>query len=293
MHTYLESIGFARVRKRSDVDRLIHDTVYHHDEKAVFESESGVVMAEFKKQYAPGMGIAVCGEVEKESNFHPEFYFPYFYGETVSTEQPVGFERHAGDESYAGACDDPRMGATIIFYLNNTAQLRRAPDRDAEFVSRPVRLSALAKEGTILIPLSPSLREEGGGSAQAERNRLLAQARGGDEKAIERLTMEELNSYDYLSRRMRSEDVFSIVESSLVPYGVECDQYSVLGTIFSCDRVRNVVTGEHIYRLGLEVCEIRLEVCINEDRVYGEPAVGRRFRGLIWLQGNVKFDRLA
>ena len=32
------------------------------------------------------------------------------------------WERHADKESYAGACDDLRIGVTLIFYLQNLAE---------------------------------------------------------------------------------------------------------------------------------------------------------------------------
>ena len=32
------------------------------------------------------------------------------------------------------------------------------------------------------------------------------------------------------------------------------------------------------------------DLCINQQDMVGEPAVGRRFRGIIWLQGLVHFE---
>ena len=149
---------------------------------------------------------------------------------------------------------------------------------------------ALAKEGRILLPLSEKLRDSSSFRRQAEnRSRLLSAARGGDEKAIESLTMEEMNSYDVISKRLEKEDVLTIVESCFIPYGVECDQYSLTGTITSCDLVQNRRSGEWIYQMQLDVCDFSLDVSINAERLEGEPEEGRRFRGLIWLQGEVCF----
>ena len=33
-----------------------------------------------------------------------------------------------------------------------------------------------------------------------------------------------------------------------------------------------------------------MTVAINQAHLLGEPAVGRRFKGQIWLQGSVKFN---
>ena len=55
--------------------------------------------------------------------------------------------------------------------------------------------------------------------------------RDGDEDAIENLTLEDMDTYSMLSRRIAYEDVLSIVDTCFMPYGVESDQYSVIGEI--------------------------------------------------------------
>ena len=32
------------------------------------------------------------------------------------------------------------------------------------------------------------------------------------------------------------------------------------------------------------------DVCINSEDLMGEPAVGRRFKGVIWMQGNINYE---
>ena len=105
-----------------------------------------------------------------------------------------------------------------------------------------------------------------------ERNQLLAQARMGDEDAIESLTLEDMDTYTTISRRIHKEDVFSLVDTYFMPYGVECDQYSILGEITECHTDTNRITDEEIIFMTLECNEIVLEVCINRYDLYGEPA---------------------
>lgn len=65
-------------------------------------------------------------------------------------------------------------------------------------------------------------------------NQLIAQAREGDEDAIESLTLEDMDTYALLSQRVMKEDIFSIVKSTFMPFGIESDQYTVLGEIIDC-----------------------------------------------------------
>lgn len=51
-------------------------------------------------------------------------------------------------------------------------------------------------------------------------NQLIAQAREGDEDAIESLTLEDMDTYALLSQRVMKEDIFSIVKSTFMPFGL-------------------------------------------------------------------------
>ena len=37
------------------------------------------------------------------------------------------------------------------------------------------------------------------------------------------------------------------------------------------------------------VNDLNFQVCINKKDLMGEPAVGRRFKGSIWLQGYINY----
>ena len=121
------------------------------------------------------------------------------------------------------------------------------------------------------------------------RNKLIAQARQGDEEAIETLTLEDMDTYNAISKKIRTEDVLSLVDTYFMPYGVECDQYAVLGEILECSSEKNQMTGEEIYMMALSCNDLVFDVCINKKDLYGEPLAGRRFRGTIWMQGIINF----
>ena len=291
MHTYLGSIGLGRITGHRELERLHRDTVMHFDRRTLFRNRAGQIYGEFSKDYASDMGLTVCGEFDDNGDFHLEYSIPYFNGATVSMRQEVDFEKHAGEESYAGAFEDPRIGATIIFYLNNMGEYKTAEAKGPlSSDARPIRLSALAKEGVVLLPVYKSVKdEEKGIRAREAQLKLISEARGGNEEAIEALTAEDMRDYSIISKRILNEDVFSIVDTTFLPYGIECDQYSVIGNITSCEKVKNIYTSEYVYQMQIEVCDMFMDVCINEADLKGIPKTGRRFRGLVWLQGLVHF----
>ena len=114
-------------------------------------------------------------------------------------------------------------------------------------------------------------------------------AKHGDEDAMETLTIEDIDLYSKISRRIRKEDVYSIIESCFMPWGIECDQYAIVGEIKEVRSLTNFITGEEIYNLTIECNDIMFNVGINQADLLGEPAPGRRFKGQIWMTGKVNF----
>lgn len=291
MHKYLRAVGFSSLKGRKMLQRLLADTVVNADRQDVVIDQDDVFLGEFCKDFAQNMGVAVCGEFDENHKFIYEYYYPYLNGEGITSYEDVSVERHADKESYAGVCDDVKVGISLIFYLKNRIPYIRAQAADM----LPVRgttltLSALSVAGTILYPIQKDQEQiERVKRDSATRSTLMAAARKGDEDAIETLTLEDMDMYTTISKRIQKEDVFTLVDTYFMPYGVECDQYSVLGEIQNIRITTNVMTGEKIYILTICSNELTFDVSINIIDLFGEPQVGRRFKGVIWLQGKVNF----
>ena len=154
MHSYLKAIGFSDITEKKELDTILQDVIQNYDEKTVVEDRSNHLFTELSKMYGCDFGITVCGEYDEDDQFQMEYYFPYFRGTGITMEEEVVIEKHAGKESYAGACDDMRIGVTIIFYLQNAGEYltQRCKGHYAGGV-HSLTLSGLAKKGTILLPV--------------------------------------------------------------------------------------------------------------------------------------------
>mgnify|MGYP000799650509 FL=1 len=291
MHKYLKAVGFSRITKRSQIREIIQDVIKNYDEKTAVENHPEGIFVEFSKNYGCDCGITVCGQYEDDDKFHVDYYFPFFRGTGVTTQEQVSIERHADKESFAGACDDLRIGVTLIFYLQNPAEYMLEHYKGNMLLgNQPLTLSGLAKEGNILFPVQ---KDKEAVKAEREltknRNHLIAAARNGDEEAMESLTMEDMDTYSMISQRIVTDDIFSIVDSYFMPYGIECDQYSIMGEILDFMTFKNIITGEEICQLTLDCNDMQFDVCINKNDLLGEPKIGRRFKGIIWLQGQLHY----
>lgn len=291
MHSYLRAVGFSNITERKQMKEIVMDVIETYDEKITVEDHPDGVFAEFSKNYGCDCGITVCGQYDENNEFEAEYSFPFFRGTGISTQESVIVERHADKESFAGACDDLRIGVTLIFYLQNAAEYMLEKQKSGMLPGgQPLTLSGLAREGKILFPVEKdkeSLKVER--ELTKNRNHLMAAARNGDEEAMESLTMDDMDTYSMISQRITTDDVFTIVDSYFMPYGIECDQYNILGEILDYMTFKNIVTGEEICQLTVECNDVRFDICINKKDLLGEPEIGRRFKGLIWLQGQLHF----
>jgi len=293
LHKYLRAIGFSKFENRNELKKLLTDVVMNATSRSCTTNTEDVLLGEFCKDFALNMGIAVCGEFDETDGdkFVYDYYYPYLRGRGITTTEDVSVERHASKESYAGVCDDIKVGLSLIFYLQNMIPYVKAQSQKR----LPIRgtsltLSALSIKGNIMMPIMKDERQKEKIRKESKnRNNLIAAARRGDEDAMETLTLEDMDMYSIISKKIQKEDVFSLVDTYCMPYGVECDQYSILGEITECRMVKNDITGEDIYQMTIYCNELSFDMCINVEDLFGEPQVGRRFKGIIWLQGFINY----
>lgn len=120
MHRYLRAIGFSRLKNRSQVNELLAYVIRNADEKKYTSmDDTDVMFAEYSKEFAENIGLTVRGEYNEDNQFVFNYYFPYCMGGQISSYEDIMLERHAEKESYAGICDDIKVGVSLIFYLQN------------------------------------------------------------------------------------------------------------------------------------------------------------------------------
>lgn len=288
MHKFLRTIGFSNIKKK-DLEIILDEVMKQPEFMRVTRDSRGNEFAELAKTYGNNIGIMIRGSYEEQDEFHMDYYFPYVVSDTVSTLEQIDIEKHAEKESYAGVCDEIRLGVTLIFYLQNVADFLSEHRMNIHVDNlQGALLSGLSVDGKILLPIQDRVLEKQTANNKSEkRQKLIAEAREGNEEAIENLSIEDLDTYSQISNRIRKEDVLSIVSTTFMPYGIESDQYSILGEIKEIEEIENSITKEIIYSMEVECNDMNFKVTINQKDLLGEPAVGRRFKGSIWMQGTV------
>lgn len=291
MHKYLRAVGFSKIKSRKDIQKLIVESVKCADKKACTTIDDDVLYMEYRASYGDHIGLCIRGEYDESGKFIYDYMIPCLDGKGITTCEDITVERHIEKLSYAGIVDDYKIGVSIIFYLQNIIPYLKCNNNgNLPLQGTSLTLSALSTKGTILFPIEKNEIERNNAiKYNMRKSRMIAEARNGNEQAIENLTLQDIDVNTVVHKKALEEDVYSLVDTYFMPYGVECDLYAILGEITDVQKVQNVYTKENVYIMTLDVNDIIFDIAINEEDLVGEPQAGRRFKGIIWLQGFINF----
>lgn len=291
MHAYLPAIGFGQIKKKSQLQQLLSSVQNFPDQVRTIRLDEESSLVVYTKEIAPNTGLMLCGEEDSDGKFQMEYYAPYINSDMCSSEAECSIERQSSREAYNGVCDDTRLGLNLIFSLNNFMEYRKYQMLQGFYPTvTGVCLSALCTEGKILLPILK--RPEAVRMARKKelgRQKLIEAARGGNQEAIDSLTIDDMNLSNKVNSLLNSCDLYTMVESSIMPCGMECDRYTVIGEIISVVPLVNEISKEMLCQMDIICNDICIRVLVNRDGLMGEPKVGRRFKGDIWLQGTANF----
>ncbi|MBQ5952118.1 MAG: DUF3881 family protein [Lachnospiraceae bacterium] len=289
MHKYLRSIGLGEYRNRQQMERL-GEAVLEAPGWQDSIAENGDTRAYVARMFGPGFGVMLSGDWDPDKRvFHQEIIYPFLIGDRVTVNSCMSVQRLTDRDAYNGMCEEGDMGLSLIFSVQNVPEIRRAALPPYFDKALPVSMAALSDTGKILLPTiyTGKETEKDAEGKEKDRRALMEKARGGDERAIEILTMEDMDLYASISGRLRDEDIYSIVETSFMPCGMESDQYTVVAEILDAQRFVNELSGKGVWQMTIACKDLVFPVIIAEEDLLGEPAPGRRFKGDLWLQGRI------
>ena len=296
MHNYLRAAGFSEYNTEGIVYRFIRNSVIKPEYiTARLDLGDGTVLLEYRMPINAFVGICAAELVSHGEFSEIQYYYPYFDGPEVSTTAVCTVEKHTNADTYSGVIDEYSVGMSLIFFLSNPVnyRLRHNNDNISEF--RGTILSAFSNEATVLLPvvpqgdpLDPLKAPEVKSIFDSDEPIVISE--DGEPEFNEALIDADIDMYNQISERIESEDLYSLVEQSFMPCGVECDQYSVIGEILDYTEHVNELTEEKLSFLKLSCNDVEFWLCIRRDDILGEPQQGRRLKCRIWLTGMVNVD---
>ena len=293
MHKYLRAIGFSEITTKKQIEDFLEKNLNETRIISTYKTIDQRVVGQYQILVAQTIGIDVMGEQDKDGKVRIECYFPFLKGYDYTLIQECTIERHSDKETFAGIIDDDRLGISIIFYLININEYKKvihSKDIQAIKIDR-IFLSALSIEGKIILPI-----EKKSIPTTNFQSRIIKNNNLNEEKNIDVIKNDMLNDeydgfsmYDSVNERYKKEDLYSIVDTSIVPYGIECDKYMIVAEILSVSYKENTFSKEQLVEMRLNALGLVFNLVINEKDLQGEPKPGRRFKGVVWLVGDVEF----
>lgn len=294
MHSYLRTIGFSQLKTRKEQNKLI--TAILNDDANKFEVSiaSEPKLVQISHSFGNNFGISMIGEYDNDITFHLDHSFPYCLGSYVTKQSNIQIEKHIDKEAFSGISDDYNLEMTLIYSLQNIAGYINSNWMNNFYkVPKKVKFGALSMEGCILYGVhldyiaNPYDKKP---ISNKDRRNLIAKAKSGDLEALENLTLDDMDTYSLVSKRIKEEDLFTVIETYFMPYGINNEEYSILGIIKNFEQIVNDFSEEMVYNLTIECNDVIINVLINSLDLQGEPKIGRRFKGIVWLQGHIEFS---
>lgn len=293
MHSYLRTIGFSQLKTKKEQNKLITAVLSDSTNKYEVSIGSESKLVQVNHNFGNNFGITIIGEYDSENIFHLDHSFPYCLGSSMTTQTDIQIEKHIDKEAFSGISDDYNLGMTVIYSLQNIVDYVKSNWLNGFYkIPKKVKFGALSMEGCILYGVhldyiaNPYDKKP---ISNKDRRNLIAKAKSGDLEALENLTLDDMDTYSLISKRIKEEDLFTVIETYFMPYGINNEEYSILGIIQNFEQIVNDFSDEMVYNLTVACNDIIINVVINSLDLQGEPKIGRRFKGIVWLQGHVEF----
>ena len=289
MHKYLRSIGFRNYGKREFDEWLYGKALVNPDKMSEALDMEGNEIIELRKEVSAGMGICMRGFRARVGRFVMDHYFPYREAVRKANALETSVIPQTDRNGLFGMNDDTRLGLDLVYYVQDMMRfLKSDQSRNSKVFFGGTSLMGLSSGGKIIMPVQKTAEAiERTEKAKAKRSELLLAAREGDESAYEALSIDEMDTYNALAGRVGQEDVYSIIDTSFMPSGVEMDKYMIIAEITGIHRFLNKTSSQTVYVFSLKSNQMEFDLTINEADLLGVPEVGRRFKGDMWLQGKV------
>ena len=267
MHKYFKAAGFLDfITEKGLYEFLNAEVVKPENLYSELNIDTETTAREFRLMFNKNIGIAavllyIPGRPPVLSHYYP-FYETY----EESSGDTCTIERHCDKETFSGIIDNEESGITIIFWLINSMDYRGKllMGADPEKPYRGTYFSAFAASGKVILPVIP--------------------------QETEYEIFDEFENFNEFGEIVPTEDIYTIVEQTFIPWGVECDQYMIVGEITAVNEDVNSFTNEPLWLLKVSCNGIVFRLCMRKQDLLGEPAPGRRIKCGIWLQGHVNLE---
>jgi len=282
MNNYLCSIGFGQM-KELEVISIIEDALKNHLYPIeLYHETEDIIYARIS--VAKDAGLSVIGIVDSDNNIaRIDSITPYYLGNTRYKCKDMFVQMHSYNRSYGIIFDGNLSEINILCALENAHLYENIIKKGSVTSTFDICLMGFAKSATVILPV-----DEGGGySSKLDYDYFIDSLT--EEMPIDydgvmskrAVYMQELSSL--IVEGAKEKDLMSVIATFFQPTGVECDIYTILGTIEAVHMQENKFTGLRFWHMEINANGYNFDICVGEKELLGVPGPGRRIKADIWL----------
>jgi len=292
---YLSAIGFTERPDEQTLRQLleivVNDPDFRHESP---KDAQGFSEREWYKLFGNGFGIAVYGTVRRGRPKPHVFVEDWSIFASGSAMSAADFFVDVGEDGRLYAfCEEHETGNEVEFRLTNQYDYdlyyREGKPGDPLCIKN-VELTALACNGTVILPVERT--DEGLAEREEEesaRREMLERIRSGDKQAAAEMDEAFRQMNAVIEERLHEEDYLTVFESYLSPVEEKPCVYALLGDITAVQEEANLLTGEAVLRLTVDVTGVPFQLLIGKRMLVGVPSVGMRILSKVFIVGRANF----
>ncbi|GEM_PF-6413302 len=294
MHRFLRSIGFDSGIRRSEELALFDRLALQSGGKELFDLDGESLIDIRSVEVCPGSGASVVlTGIVTGGQYTVTGAHPCVQPHTYNPGMEAVISKHYAGDHYMGECVNGRTGLSLIYYMPDLAYIRRNRIVCDTRYKKTIGFSACGVNAMVLYPIEKSDGVRSGMERLYRRRRKAGDGiENGSDTAYENAAIEEFFQHDLACEAVWSKDLYSVVDKTLAPRGVFCDEYRVLGYIEKIEKHTNGFTGNDFYIIDLNTNnDVKLTLAVAENNLRGVPSQGMRLRCDIWLTGLIREDK--
>ena len=114
MHQYLNAVGFDNIRTKNDLREILADVRERFTHQTIVSYKPGEDFCELRKEYGQCIGISLCGELDENDVFDPDYTSP-ISREAESALTPILLLKESLRKNSMSACVKIQKSDSVLY----------------------------------------------------------------------------------------------------------------------------------------------------------------------------------
>lgn len=290
LQKHLRCIGFTEYTERKKAAILLRE-LYKNETRmqdVVLIGEDDYY-CETKVEVANGIGLCICTGFAAPNDlsvFDLYHYYPYNEQNTVSIQNNGEVSECADVYHYICNMWNKVCQYGLMFRMENNIEYMQRKRDNFPLAIESASLTGYSLKGKIILGIQrkndrhyKAIRDQDRDQTPYQRNAYYSQwnLRG---------------KFELTSKKKFKYNIYNYIDTYIIPIRLEPEWYEVLGNIEDVTLLANRFTKEKFYNLKLDLNGMMMDVVIHSSDLEGEPKVGYRYKGEVYLIGRIAFDQV-